>query len=383
MPAVVHRGAPAGLVRRRAGRVLSRVGVGRRASVRVAARVERGRGGLRVDRVGGGAAGEDRVELRPLPLFDVAVQQVGHGAGAEVHRAADADERDAEAEDHRDRGLVLGVVGVAASVRVGAHADVGQVGDVCRDHRSHQKVVAVLWVGRELKHSEDDDEDQRQGHERRRVVATVGIVEEHEDDAGDRHGEVGETEPEESIEPAAHLVDRVARQREQLLVESVRKVNQDDLLEHNHAKGANTSEPNIAVVVDDAVGYPDGGDQEPDVRDHLDIPAMVVDGWHEAREHRHERKEARRGEAHALGGGVLAAAWVARRRVLAAVRPCILRAGYVSHVVVVPILTADGHEEREHHQDEASYTPRTLGVALRPTAAAAAAAAAEARAACQ
>mmetsp|Transcript_6009 Transcript_6009/g.14591 ORF Transcript_6009/g.14591 Transcript_6009/m.14591 type:complete len:242 (-) Transcript_6009:147-872(-) len=134
-----------------------------------------------------------------------------------------------------------------------------------------------------------------------------------------------------------------------LLVESVRKVNQDDLLEHNHAKGANTSEPNIAVVVDDAVGYPDGGDQEPDVRDHLDIPAMVVDGWHEAREHRHEREEARRGEAHALGGGVLAAAWVARRRVLAAVRPCILRAGYVGHVVVVPILTADGHEEREHH----------------------------------
>ena len=113
------------------------------------------------------------------------------------------------------------------STRVHVHCE--ERGTVATDKRrmndkrmhergAHQEIVAVLWVGRELKHGEDDDEDQRQGHERRRVVATVGIVEEHEDNAGDRHGEVGETEPEEGIEPAAHLVDRVARQREQLCV---------------------------------------------------------------------------------------------------------------------------------------------------------------------
>ena len=84
---------------------------------------------------------------------------------------------------------------------------------------------------------------------------------------------------------------------------------------------------------------------------YLDIPSMVVDGWHEAREHGHESEEARRREAHALSGGVLAAAWVARRRVLAVLRPCILRARDVGHVVIVPILAGDGHEEREHHLD--------------------------------
>mmetsp|Transcript_15436 Transcript_15436/g.27279 ORF Transcript_15436/g.27279 Transcript_15436/m.27279 type:complete len:239 (-) Transcript_15436:692-1408(-) len=238
MPPVVHRRLPARCVRHRIGCGLLRVCSCCSARVWVTARIDRGGvgRGLLVGRVRASASRQYRIKLRPLALLDVAVHEVRHATRAEVDGAADADERDGQTEHHGERGLVVRIVRIAVAVWIGGNRNVCEVRDVHRNHRGHQQVVAVLRIRGNLKRCENHDEDQRQRHERRTIVASGSVENEHKHDAGNGNSEIGEAEAEERVVPAAPVVDRITRHVVKLVVECVGEVDQNDLLKYNHEK---------------------------------------------------------------------------------------------------------------------------------------------------
>mmetsp|Transcript_63872 Transcript_63872/g.119828 ORF Transcript_63872/g.119828 Transcript_63872/m.119828 type:complete len:545 (+) Transcript_63872:170-1804(+) len=334
----------------------------------------------RVVAVGRGPSGEHRLEVcgpnGGARLLSVCADELREALARKVHRAGDAQEGDAQAQHEGEPVLLLRVRRVASSHRVRAHRHEAQVHHVGRHHGGSQEVVPLLALGRGLGGEQlqtGKGADQQQGEADERVGGVAARVEHQEQhDAGDGRGE--ESEAEDEARNQVHVPLPLARAAvleavpflHEELVDAVRRVNQNHLLQQEEHERPHARHPNEAVVVEHAVGCKSHPDEQRQVAEDLEVPALVVEGGLRSGQRAHGCEEHRRHESDAVGRLVLEALGITRHGLVAVLGPRVLRGTSRVHLRREVELPHERHEDGEDHDDEAHELANVVARSRRP-----------------